>query len=128
MWNNCNIEMFFSPTMAREYMCHYTIDALNQIHLGQKQFAPVDQPYNGYWRSPGFKSAVYVGSEGWSAEFFIPFADLSVPAPKPDDCWYANLVSNKNSKPAQYMGNSMTLGNNHNFEQYGLLKFLDSGD
>jgi len=128
IWNNCNIEMFFSPTMAREYMCHYVIDSINQRHSGQKQFAPVDQPYNSYWQSPGFKSAVQQQTDGWTVEFFLPFADLKTAIPKPYECWYANLVSNKNSRPEQYVGNSMTLGNNHNFEQYGLLKFLGSGD
>ncbi len=128
VWNNCNIEMFFSPTLAREYMCHYAFDPSNKLHSGHKQFAPVDQPYNSYWKSPGFQFAVHTFSGGWSAEFFLPFRDLSTPVPKPYDCWYANLVSNKNAKPEHYMGNSMTLGNNHNFEQYGLLKFLGKGD
>lgn len=128
VWNNCNIEMFFSPTLAREYMCHYAMDASGKLHTGHKQFAPVDQPYNSYWKSPGFRFAVHRADGAWSAEFFLPFRDLSTPVPKPYDCWYGNLVSNKNARPQHFMGSSMTLGNNHNFEQYGLLKFLGKGD
>lgn len=128
LWNNCHVEIFLAPGLEREYMCHYALDARAARHTGHKQFAPVDQPYNSYWQSPGFRAASHVSAEGWSAEFHIPFADLKTAVPKPYACWYANLVSTGSASPGHFLGNSMTLGNNHNFEQYGMLKFLGKGD
>lgn len=88
----------------------------------------MDKPYNGYWKSPGFQSAVDTTEKGWTLEFFIPYEDLKVKSPRAYDTWMVNIVINKNSKPKEYSSTAMTLGNNHNLPMYGLLKFLGKGE
>ena len=128
LWNNCNVELFIAPGVKKVNYFHMAIDALNQTHFGSKQFVPVDMPYNSDWKCPGFKSAVSATKDGWSLEFFIPYDAMKVEPPTVYDCWYANFVRNKKSSPEEYSSSSMTLGNNHNFEMYGLIKFLGKGE
>ena len=66
--------------------------------------------------------------DSWSMEFFIPFADMKVKAPRPYDVWGANIVSNKLGEPQEYMSSALTLANNHTLEMFGTIKFLGKGD
>ncbi|MPN48304.1 hypothetical protein SDC9_195911 [bioreactor metagenome] len=61
-------------------------------------------------------------------EFFVPFEDLKVEAPKAYDTWLVNVITNKNSDPKEYGSTAMTLGNNHNIGMFGYLKFLGKGE
>lgn len=128
VWNNSNVEIFLSPGTKQEDFFQYAIDPLNRRHFGTKQFVPVEKPFNGYWKSPGFKSAVRTSEKGWALEFFVPYEDLKVPAPKAYDTWLLNIVTNKNSDPKEYSSTAMTLGNNHNIGMFGYLKFLGKGE
>lgn len=128
IWNNSNVEIFVSPGTKKEDYFHYAVDPFNKRHSGTKQLVPVDKPYNGYWKSPGFQSAVDTTEKGWTLEFFIPYEDLKVKSPRAYDTWMVNIVTNKNSEPKEYSSTAMTLGNNHNLPMYGLLKFLGKGE
>ena len=83
---------------------------------------PVAMPYNPAWKSPGakWKAVPVPGGNGWSVEFFIPYADLNAGTPEVYSSWFANLVSNTE----EFLSSSMTVGNNHNYKMYGLLKFM----
>lgn len=128
IWNNSNVEILVSPGTKKEDYFHYAVDPFNNRHFGTKQLVPVDKPYNRYWKSPGFQSAVNTTEKGWTLEFFIPYEDLKVKSPRAYDTWMVNIVINKNSKPKEYSSTAMTLGNNHNLPMYGLLKFLGKGE
>lgn len=129
VWSNDGWEIFLSPGLGREDFHHYVVDAAGQSRTGSRHFLPIATPYNGQWTSPGFKFAVKNNEDdGWTMEFFAPFEDMKVAAPKAYDCWTANLVHNKLSDPAEYTSSSMTLGNNHNIDMYGSIKFLGKGD
>lgn len=60
--------------------------------------------------------------------FFIPYADLNRKTPKPYDSWLINIVRNKAGDPKEYSGTAMTLGNNHNMNMYGFIRFLGKGE
>ena len=98
IWNNSNVEIFVSPGTKKEDYFHYAVDPFNKRHSGTKQLVPVDKPYNGYWKSPGFQSAVDTTEKGWTLEFFIPYEDLKVKSPRAYDTWMVNIVINKVSR------------------------------
>lgn len=124
LWNNSNVEMFFSSGLDLNDYFHFAVDALGQVACGQRTLKPVDTPYNGNWKCPGFRYAVSIDSGKWCVEAFIPFSGLELAAPKPYSCWYANFILNEKSEPEEYLSYSLTLGNNHNVKYYGLIKFL----
>ncbi len=128
IWNNSNVEILVSPGTKKEDYFHYAVDPFNNRHFGTKQLVPVDKPYNRYWKSPGFRSAVNTTENGWTLEFFIPYEDLKVKSPRAYDTWMVNIVINKNSQPKEYSSTAMTLGNNHNLPMFGLLRFLGKGE
>lgn len=128
LWHNDSCEIFLSPGAKREEFYHFAADAAGSISTGFRRIFPIATPYNGQWKSPGFRKAVLVKDHSWSLEFFIPFADLKIAAPRPYEIWGANIVSNKLGNPPEYTSSSMTLANNHNLSMFGTIKFLGKGD
>jgi len=66
--------------------------------------------------------------EGWTVEFFIPFALLSgVPnvPPKPGDTWRANIyrIDYDQKEPVQWAWDKATGGNFHDYTKFGRITF-----
>ena len=128
LWANDNYEIFLSPELKREVYYHFVFDALGNQFLGTKRLLPIPQPFDSFWKAPGFQHISNRAGDKWSAEFFIPFTVFSLAPPKPYETWFCNIVRNKLSAPREYSGSSMTLGNNHNLTMFGMLKFAGKGD
>jgi len=129
VWHNDSIEFFLSPGNTSSQFFHYTVDSTGQKHIGRKRLKPIGTPYQNDFLSPGFKYGVGIDANGWSLEMFVPFADLRLPEKvRPYDSWGMNVVSNKLGQPAECSSSSLTLGNNHNIDMYGNVKFLGRGD
>lgn len=131
IWHNDSCEVFIAPAPSaekRKHFYHFTVDAFGNQATGYRLMYPIATPYNGQWKSPGFRKAVARDEKAWSMEFFIPFADMKVKAPRPYESWGMNIVSNKLGAPEEYMSSSLTLANNHNLEMFGTMKFLGKGD
>lgn len=128
LWANDNYEVILSPGMKREEEFQFVFDALGNQFLGTQRLLPIPQPFDSYWKAPGFRHVSTFDGKKWTAEFFIPFSvfkDVKVPAPY--ETWFCNVVRNK-ADPREYSGTSMTLGNNHNLNMFGILKFAGKGE
>ena len=91
------------------------------MFLGTKRHLPIPQPFDSFWKAPGFKLESRYGKDSWTAEFYIPFTVFKTEnsVPKVYDTWHCNIVRNKAGKNREYSGTAMTLGNNHNLNMYG---------
>ncbi|OQA85395.1 MAG: hypothetical protein BWY31_01917 [Lentisphaerae bacterium ADurb.Bin242] len=128
IWANDNYEVLLSPGMKREVKYQFVFDALGNQFLGTQRLLPIPQPFDSYWKAPGFKHVSTSDSQKWTVEFFIPFSVFQdVKVPSPYETWFCNVVRNK-ADPREYSGTSMTLGNNHNLNMFGIIKFAGKGD
>ena len=125
---NDNFEFFLSPGMKREVEYQFVFDGLKQTFFGTQRHRPIPQPFDSYWKVKGFKLECTHGKDFFTAEFFVPYSAMHVKAPAVYDTWHCNVVQNKVSRPKEYSGTSMTLGNNHNLDMYGLIKFAGKGE
>jgi len=84
------------------------------------------------WICADFAHAVRVtgrrsdGDESWSAEWSIPFASLSVPAPRTGDRWRANFYRIDQAHGGEYSAWSPTLADPPDFhlpDRFGVLVF-----
>ena len=127
---NDNFEIFFSPGMGKEVEFQFVFDPLKQMFLGTKRHLPIPQPFDSFWKAPGFKLESQYGKDYWTAEFYIPFSVFKTEnsVPKVYDTWHCNIVRNKTGKDREYSGTAMTLGNNHNLNMFGLIKFAGKGE
>ena len=74
---------------------------------------------------PGMEAKAIVNEDSWSCEAFIPFTAFEENKPAAGDSWRFNIVRNKLSKPVEVIATSMTLGDHHNYNMYGFLKFVE---
>ena len=127
---NDNFEVFFSPGLGKEVEFQFVFDPLKQMFLGTHRLLPIPQPFDSFWKAPGFKLESKYGKDYWTAEFYIPFSVFKTEnsVPKVYDTWHCNVVRNKAGKEREYSGTAMTLGNNHNLNMYGLIKFAGKGE
>lgn len=124
IWHNDSWEIHLSPGMKHEQMFQYVFDAIGQKFNAHKRIKPISTPFNIDYKSPGYAFRIWKGDgKKWSAEFKISFADLRISAPKPYECWHWNGVWNKLTPPGDFKSTSLTFGDNHNYHQYGILKF-----
>lgn len=66
---------------------------------------------------------------GWKGDFFVAFKDVGEgKSPVAYDQWKCNFVANKMSTPRERASNSLCLGNNHNRDMWGIIRFLGKGD
>lgn len=130
IWYQDNYELIFSPGLKREVKYQFAIDSTGNQFLTQQRFLPILQPLDRHWKAPGFKHISKIGKDGkWTVEFFIPFSVFEgMKAPRSYSVWHCNIVRNKKGAQSEYSGSSMTLGNNHNMNMYGLIKFAGKGD
>ena len=128
VWENCNIEMFLSPGKRFDDYFHYAVDAANHLYTASRVMNPIEQPYNAKWQSPQFRAGVKITDKSWCVEFFLPFADLKKNPPRAYEGWYGNFVRTRIAGQREFHSSSLTVGNNHNLSQFGILKFLGKGD
>jgi hypothetical protein len=130
IWDNDNYEVIFSPGLKREVKYQFAFDALGNQFLTQQRFLPILQPLDRHWKAPGFKHVSKLSKDGkWTAEFYIPFSVFSgLKAPRAYATWHCNIVRNKKGADREYSGTAMTLGNNHNMNMYGMIKFAGKGE
>ena len=129
MWQNDTLEIFLSPGLKQIEFFHLALDPCGRRTFGQKTEKPVATPYQHRWNDAGVRHAVKQDPDGWSAEFFIPWSVLKGQKPAPYDTWLGNAVMTRRTPGAEETSAcSMTLGNNHNIDQFGYFKFLGKGD
>ncbi len=125
---NDNFEFFLSPGLKKEVKFQFAFDALNRKFHGTQRLLPILQPFDRFWKAPGFKLQCNTGKDFFTAEFFIPYKTLHVPAPRAYDVWLCNVIRNKISMPKEFSGSAITRGNNHDLNMYGMLKFAGKGE
>ena len=128
VFQNDNFEFFLSPGLKKEVKFQFAFDALNRKFLGTQRLLPILQPFDRFWKAPGLKLQCNAGKDFFTAEFFIPYKTLQVPAPKAYDVWLCNVIRNKISMPKEFSGSAITRGNNHDMNMYGMLKFAGKGE
>ena len=128
---NDNYEIILSPGQGKEVFYQFVFDPLKQKFFGMQRLLPIPQPFDHHWKVSGFKMESRYGKDFWTAEFYIPFSVFKFkPAeqPKVYDTWHCNIVRNKMGDNKEYSGTAMTLGNNHNLNMFGLIKFAGKGE
>jgi hypothetical protein len=95
-----------------------------------QRFLPILQPLDRHWKAPGFKHVSTRTKDGkWTVEFYIPFSVFGeIKTPRVYEYWHCNIVRNKKGNDREYSGSSMTLGNNHNMNMYGMIQFAGKGE
>lgn len=128
MWMNDVAEIFLSPGLEQEMYVQISVDPNSRTQMMKRVMKPFMMPMNHAWTCEGFAFATDSRADGWSYEFFIPYAGLEVAPPKAYDSWKFGFVYNKMGEPQEVSANAMTLGNNHNIAAHGVIKFLGKGD
>ena len=122
IWKNDTVEVFLAPGKEITRYHQYAVDTRNEQWFGSRTVAPIGTPY--MKQVADFQSAVFVGKDFWSLEMFIPYESLKVDPPSAGDVWHGNFVRSRiTSLPNQYHGSTMSIGNNHNYTQFGTLTF-----
>ncbi len=128
MWRNSVAEFFFSPGLGKDIYYQICLDPENRISSMKKQLKPFIMAGDFNWKCNGFLSTSNADGKGWSLKFFLPFSGLGVAAPGAYQSCYFNFVYNKLSDPCETSSSSMCLGNNHNVDLHGTIKFLGKGE
>ena len=122
-----HLEFFLSPGREKEQYLHFTVNPTGDSAQGRRRLKPIEAAYDGKWRCPGFQARSCLGEDFWSCEIFVPFAGLGVKPPKPYSSWFFNLLAMDRRDMNAY-GFSLTMDNNHNYNLFGLMKFMGEGD
>ena len=122
-----HLEFFLSPGRGKEEYLHFAVDPTGDTAQGRRRLKPIDAAYDGKWKCAGFEAKACLGGDFWSCEMFIPFAGLGVKAPRPYSSWFFNLLAMDRRDMNAY-GFSLTMNNNHNYNLFGLMKFMGEGD
>ena len=125
MWRGDVIEIFVCPGTEKETKYQVYVDAKKRSGGSRQVIKPIVMPNDPNWRCAGLETSVVVGEKDWALEFVLPFAAFGK-MPKAYDTWHFCLVLNRKETPAA--STCMNLGNNHNIERYGLIRFLGLGD
>ena len=130
VFSNDNYEILLSPGQGKEVFFQFVFDPLKQTFFGTQRLLPIPQPFDRYWKVSGFQLASKYSNDHWTAEFFIPFSVFKTKnsVPQVYDTWHCNVVRNKMGAEREYSGTAMTLGNNHNLNMFGLIKFAGKGE
>jgi len=127
LWNSDNLEMFLSPGIEKNDYCQIAISAAGEIFSGNKRLKPFPAEYDKKWKCDGLEYKANVSKNGWELEMFIPFKGLNVNPPAPYKCWFANFIANQKTTK-DYGSFALTMGNNHNIELLGIIKFMGKGE
>ncbi len=128
MWRNSVVELFFSPGTEKKVYFQIALDPENRACMMKQQLKPFLMARDFQWKCRGFRSASAFNENEWTLEFFLPFSGLGEPSPKAYQSWRFNFVNNKLSEPREVSASSMCLGNNHDINLHGIIKFMGKGD
>lgn len=128
MWQNSVVELFFSPGLEKKMYFQFGLDPENRKSMMKQQLKPFIMARDYKWEYPGFRSASVTGENEWTLEFFLPFSGITDKIPEAYSSWHFNFVNNKASEPRETSASSMCLGNNHNINLHGIIKFMGKGE
>lgn len=128
LWANDSVELLFLPGLGKEQEYQMAFDCLDRDYLSKQRHLPIVQPADANYRVPGFRHVSKIRGGGWQAEFFVPWNAFDEGAPKVYDQWNANIVSNRRGGVRESNGSAFTMGNNHNRDMFGILRFVGLGD
>lgn len=128
IWANDVMELFISPGTDQNFYVQLAFDPQNHTFSMIRKLKPFIMAADYSWKCKGLTSKPVMTEKGWAMEFFIPFAGLGVKPAKSYDSWKFSFIYNKLSTPGEVCASVMTLGNNHNVNMFGLIKFLGKGD
>ena len=129
LWFNSSYEVFFMPGAKAEQNYQFAFDPEGNKYFGKRRYLPLPGPTDPNHKVPGWIQKNTVSDDGWTVEFFIPYAAFEEETPpKAYDTWRFNLVSNRLTPPAEVTGSALTLGNHHNIDMYGRIVFGGLGD
>ena len=121
-WSNCGYELFLMPT-PHEQKYQLAFDANGETYFGVQRLLPLPGPTDTNKKIADLQIKAEISEEGWSCELFLPFSAFEEKEPKAGDIWRFNLVRNKLTEPKEVIATSLTLGNHHNYNMFGNLKF-----
>ena len=127
LWNSDNLEIFLSPGMEKNEYCQVAVSAAGDFHSGLRRLKPFPAAFDNKWRCAGLQHKENIDGDNWTMEMFIPFKGLDVNEPVTHKCWFGNFITN-NVAFKDYGAFCMTMGNNHNTDLFGMLKFMGKGD
>ncbi|MDY0175817.1 MAG: hypothetical protein WCS95_02155 [Lentisphaeria bacterium] len=123
LWFNSGYELFLMPGDEAQQNYQFAFDAQNNQYFGKQRMLPLPGPVDPNHKVPGWQLKSRVDEQGWRLEFHLPYACFEEGPPKAGQTWRFNLVSNKLNLPKEVSASSLTLGNHHNYEKYGLIRF-----
>lgn len=110
-----SIELFLDPWAKRREYYHFSANT-----LGTQFDAKVNNPSV----NPKWQVAAAKHEDKWTVEAAIPFESLGIPAPEPNDTWFANFAKNRwaTGEPL-YITWSVPYGTFHRPERFGTIIF-----
>lgn len=124
LWQNDTVEFFLAPGLDKRAYFQLAFDRGGHVHHLKHVMQPIPLAADYTWTCDGMKSRTSDTGEGWTLEFFLPFAAFEHDAPKAYESWNYLLVYNRLLAPAETTATSVTLANNHVMNNYGVMKFL----
>ena len=128
IWSNDVMELFIFPGRKQDFYVQFAFDPQKHTFSLRRQIEPFIMAMDTTWKCKGLVFETVQTDKGWTMEFFIPFSGLAVKKPAGYESWSFSFVYTKASAPREISASVMNLGNNHNFNMYGFIKFLGKGD
>lgn len=125
VWTDDGIEVFLSPGGVKDRYYQVAVNTAGVVFDAFKRLTPEPTGLSEAWNCEGLVCACAVETNQWTLEMRIPFSGLETAAPSAGDVWHANVVRNKRTDPSENTAFSLTLGNNHNAQFFGVIKFAD---
>lgn len=126
MWRGDVVELFVCPGVDKSVNHQICLSPLKQLSSLRREYKPFIRPNDTMWKCAGFVFDSTVETNRWKLDFFIPFSGLNTSAPKAYDSWNFCFIYDKGG--SSIVSSAMNLGNNHDPERYGLIRFLGLGD
>ncbi len=123
-YNDDSVEIFISPGSDKAEYAQLCINSLGTIADGHKRLKPEPTQFVSNWNWANAQCATKVVGNKWVIELFLPFRGIDKSAPRKYSRWYFNIIRNKLTAPSEYSSFSRTMGNNHNVNYFGRMKFM----
>jgi hypothetical protein len=114
-----SVEIMLIPGAGAKNYYHLIVNPIGTIYTAKHAVGGPKE----VWPAGGVNCMSSVQKDGWILEAKIPWNDLETLAPKVGDAWQVNFVRNKMTAPQESQSVSATMGNNHNVDNWGTLKF-----
>jgi Carbohydrate family 9 binding domain-like/Domain of unknown function (DUF4838) len=123
-YNDDCVEIFISQGKDKADYAQLCINSLGTIFDGHKRLKPEATHFVSNWNWENAKSAAKVGKDKWVLEVFLPFRGIEQSTPRKYSRWHFNIIRNKLTEPKEISAFSRTMGNNHNINYFGRMKFM----